>query len=57
MGLGHSRQAMGLQTFLRFMELREVITGFCLGLATIAASPAYAQQPKAARFLWLTMLK
>jgi hypothetical protein len=39
------------------MKLREVITGFCLGLATIAASPAYAQQPKAARFLWLTMLK
>ena len=29
------------------MELREVITGFCLGLATIAASPAYAQQPGA----------
>jgi Ca-activated chloride channel family protein len=27
------------------MKLREVITVFCLGLATIAASPAYAQQP------------
>jgi Ca-activated chloride channel homolog len=29
------------------MKLREVITVFCLGLATIAASPAYAQQPDA----------
>jgi VWFA-related protein len=29
------------------MKLREVITGFCLGLATMAASPAYAQQPAA----------
>src|SRR5262245_54584460 len=29
------------------MKLREVITGFCLGLAIIAASPAYAQQPDA----------
>jgi len=29
------------------MKLRMVITVFCLGLATIAASPAYAQQPDA----------
>src|SRR5215475_153752 len=29
------------------MKLRDVITVFCLGLATIAASPAYAQQPDA----------
>jgi|SRR5262245_18461441 len=29
------------------MKLREFITVFCLGLATIAASPAYAQQPDA----------
>ncbi|HMB26894.1 MAG TPA: VWA domain-containing protein [Blastocatellia bacterium] len=29
------------------MKLLEVITVFCLGLATVAASPAYAQQPDA----------
>jgi Ca-activated chloride channel homolog len=29
------------------MKIREVITVFCLGLATIAVSPAYAQQPDA----------
>jgi Ca-activated chloride channel homolog len=43
----HSRRAEELRTFCRLMKLCGVMSAFCLGLATIAASPAYAQQPDA----------